>query len=510
MCISGIQTGVLLGILVMVGGGLTGAQAQDAIAALRNDYAGERAVCRVKTSELHATADLLGRPSEIRIVNGVISRGPSALIQGNRDVPIPAGQIVRVIGIEQRGTLKNDILRVTIEAAGTTIPIAFLQPKGSLGGMTEAQLQSLVAQVLEPVQRAAPSAQIGAGNSPRPQGTRAEPQRTPLPSENVLDLNGFLKTHNGDAILKIEGVHAAMGTPDNTRDNVIIDGVFQPRPVGGIYRGMRDFVLWPNSQVQFIQLAAFTDDEHDILHLVIRAAIGGFAPVSFLLPKGQLSTMSKKKILETIEPFVVFAAADSRTFRDESRTVAPATPIATGSLRPSHPPGPGCLWVPYVSKKFGLELLHEQCKARQNDWKPGDTAMGIGVSVQGPPQTLFEVRQKPASQPIETAIQEQIVAKYKDPAARAGCRVLRVKDEEQPGWHEYGIEAFGSYSHPKVTKEQEMEKGDGLCDGMSGADVTTVFVYNPEVSKTHFFAFYGLSDPLKGQPFDIFSLRFIK
>ena len=503
-------------LLLIVAGTATKAAPQSAIDTLRSDFAGDRALCRVTMNGLHATTDVLGRPSEMRVTNGVLSRGASRFVHGSSDVPIAVGQLVRVAGIESGETAKNDVLRVTVRANGAAIPVAFLVGKGTLASMTEHQLQALIEQVFEPVQNTVPPAatavRAGAAATPKPPIEKAEPQRTPIPSEDVLELNGILKHHGGDAILKIEGVHAAMQTPDNTRDNVVIDGVFQPRQAGGIYRGSRDIVLWPNSQVQFVELSALSDNEHDILHLVVRAAIGGYAPISFLLPKGQLSTLQKKQIMQIMEPFVVFAAADSHTFTGNPRAAVPAVGASpdSSSLHASHPPDAGCLWEPYASKKFDLELLREHCTGGHNDWKLADTPSGIGMSTQGPPQPAFDVFRKPAAQPIETAIHEQIIMKFKDPAARTYCRAIRSRDQEEPGWNEYQIEAFGTYAHPKLTKEEQDEKDAGpeLCGGMYGGDVSTYFVYNPEISRTHFFAFYGLSDPLKGLPYDIFSLRF--
>ncbi len=346
----------------------------------------------------------------------------------------------------------------------------------------------------------------GAASVPAPGARQTASQRTPLSSENVAELNATLKNHNGDAILKIAGMHAAMQSPDYTRDNIVADGVFQPRPSGGIYRGMRDMVLWPNSHVTFLQLSALTDDEHDVLHLVVRSDLGAFAPVSFLLPKGQLSTLSKLKIMQIMDPFVAFAAADSNTFKAESSS-ATASLAAGGRLQPSHPPMQGCAWVPFASKKYGLELLVSKCKGR-DQWVFGDTVDGIGMG--SPAQTQFEVHEKPAAQPMETAIQQQVIAKFGDSQARANCRAVRLQNEEQPGWHEYGVEPFGAYAHPKPAKGEDMEKGDGLCNGMWGADVSSAVIYNPAVSKTHFFVLYGLSDPIKDQPYDIFSLRFLR
>jgi hypothetical protein len=514
-----------LSVCLSMAGALRG---QNAVAALKNDYGGAHALCKVKVDGLHASTDLVGRPSEVHILDGAISRGSARFVHGGRDVSIPAGRTVRVMRIEQADTAKYDVLRVTVDAAGMVLPIAFLEPSGTLAHMTEAQLQSLMGQILEPLATSAtspanagraavePAAAPVRQSEPRPaQPNGVAPSRTSLPSENVLELDAILKRHNGDAILMIEGVHAVMQSPDYTRDNVIVDGVFQPRPAGGIYRGMRDMVLWPNSHVTFLQLSALTEDEHDVLHLVVRSDLGAFAPISFLLPKGQLSALSKLKIMQLMQPFIAFAAADANTFKAEPKTtsasVSNASPAAGTSLQASHPPMQGCAWVRFVSKKHGLELLVQRCQSG-NQWVFGDTAEGIGmrIGMNYPLQTQIEVHEKPATQPIEAAIRQQIIAKFTDSQARASCRAVRAQNEEQPGWHEYQVEPFGAYAHPKPVKNEDMEKGDGLCNGMWGADVSSVIIYNPGVSETHFFALYGLSDPIKEQAYDIFSLRFLK
>ena len=533
-------TAVLCGVLFTNSPGWS--QQADGLQALQRFIANSGAEWVVKISGLHITTNLMGRPSEMRIQNGVVSRGSSRWVHGDRDVPIPVGQIVRLQRVEAAQDAKSDLLRVYVVALGSIVPVSFVIPKGTLGSMNEPQMQALVetvfgpATVARPQQQAvggAPHVGVPSGNAaapsavaqPNPASTNRDPERTPIPSESVLDLDGLLKKHAGDAIVKIEGVHAVMQSPDFVRDNIIVDGVFQPR-ARGMYRGMRDVVLWPNSHVTFQQLAAFTDNEHDILHLVVRSDLGAFAPFAFLLPKGELSSMSKRQIMATVDPFIVFAAADENTFRNEpdggSKTAAkPAVGSSSASGQqgalvmssmppPSRAPDEGCMWVPYVSKKWSLELLREHCTGGRNDWTLSDVADGIGMSTQGPAQgTAIQIFSKTATEPIETAIQHQVIAKIQDPAARVNCRVTRQSQEEEPGWHEYGVVAMGAYAHPKVPPELQMEKEDvGLCGGLYGGDTSSVFLYNPQVSKTQFFGLYGLSDPLKGQPFDIFSLRF--
>ncbi|MGA8027418.1 MAG: hypothetical protein WB992_09745 [Bryobacteraceae bacterium] len=531
--IIGVAAG-LCGLLILIPSGWSQAAA---LQALQEYFTRNGSLCVVKLYGLHITSNVMGRPIEMRVQDGVVSRGASRWVHGDRDITIPLGQTVQFQRVEAAQDAKSDLLRVYVLAMGSVVPVSFVVPKNSLATMSAEQMQALVETVFQP----AASAQPAEGNTPpsahqnaspaRPAVTRPNPpspdqssERTPLPSENVVDLEGILRKHNGDAILKIEGVHAVMQSPDFTRDNVIVDGVFQPRSTGGIYRGMRDMVFWPNSHVTFMQLAAFTDNDHDILHLVVRSDLGAFAPISFLFPKGELSSMSKRDIMKTMDPFIVFAAADENTFRNEpgSRTdakTAAGIPSAPGeattleglSLRPSRPPDQGCMWVPYVSKKWSLALLREHCTGGRNDWKLNDMADGIGMSTEGPAQGAdIQILSKPATQPIETAIQQQVIAKLHDPAARANCRATRQTEEEEPGWHEYQVQAFGAYAKRQPKTPEEMGK-DGMefCGGLYGADVSDVFLYNPDVSKTHFFALHGLSDPPKAQPFDIFSLRFL-
>ena len=470
--------------------------AQDAITALRNDYGGPTALCRVRINGLHASSDLVGRPLEVHVVNGAIARGGFISVHSGRDVAIPAGQLVRITDISPVSTSKNDELRVTVAVDGYAIPIGFVLPKGSLATASEEQLQQLVGGVLESAQSApppSPSAPVtGAKTQQTAQQNLQAPQRTPLANESIDELNAILKHHNGDAILKPGGVRAAMITPENTPDNLIIEGVLQPR-AQGMYHGMRDVALWPNTQVQFMELRAFSDEQHDYVRLVVRAPIGAFAPITWVLPKGQLASVSKKQVMQIIDPVIVFAAADEHTFGNEGQN-ANSSSLANPAMKASRPPDPGCEWVPFTSRKYGFELMRERC---QN--QPLSEALS------------FDVYRKPAGQSIEAAIQQQIIAKFKDPRVRGNCRVVQSTDEEEPGWHEYSIKAFGSYPYPKVSKEQEMEKQDApnLCGGWDGGDVSNLIVYNPVVTKEMFFAFRGLSDPLKGQPDDIFSLKML-
>lgn len=315
-----------LAVTVLATALTSSAVAQDeAVSQLRSHLLANGGVCVVRIQGLHATTDMLGRPSEMRIVNGEVSRGAGAVLHGKADFVIPQGQSVRILDVQAGSDSKRDELKVRLAAGSSFIPVAFVLPQGSLASMSEQQLEAVVEPVLAPVVPA-PAHQTAEVSAPaqlsgprtvaqaQPQSASPTSTRKPLDAPNVVELNGILKRHGGDALIVAEGVRAAMGTPDNTPDNLIVDGIFHPQP-RGMHNGMRDINLWPNSQAQFLDLSAFTDDQHDYLHLVIRGTVGSYAPFTWVFPKGQLASMSKRQIMHDIDPVVVFAAADEKTFR---------------------------------------------------------------------------------------------------------------------------------------------------------------------------------------------------
>ena len=478
---------------------------QDTITALRNAYAGQASFCRVKVAGLHVSFDVLGRPVEVRVANGAIVRGSNLSLRGSKDVPVPPGSIIRVTGISSENNSRNDVLRVDTVAFGAALPIAFLLPKASLSTLPQEQIQQLISTILEP-EHSAPTEKaqslppiqqnhnpVAAASSQRQQPSPAgQPQRTPLSNDNIDELNAILNRHNGDALTKLGGIRAAMMTPDYTPDNLVIEGVLQPRGQGS-YHGMRDVALPPSTHAQFKELRAFTDDQHDYFRLVVRADIGAFAPVTWVVPKGQLASLSKRQIMEMIDPVVVFAAADHDTFSNERQrpNTSEATPSVTWQA--PRPPDPGCEWIPYRSTKYGFDLMRERCK--------GSPPLSDDLR--------FTVYRKPSEQSLQTAVRQQIILKFNDPQARANCRVVQSNREEHPGWHEFSIEPFGSYAHPKVDKNINMEKSDdgAPCDAWAGANTDSLIIYNPVVTKKMFFVFRGLSDNGDLESDDIFTLR---
>jgi hypothetical protein len=126
--------------------------------------------CTVQKSGLWATTTVKENPSEIRVDNGKISRGSAAVIHGRTNVPIQPGQVLPVVAVVSSSDAKNDLLTVSLKAAGLAVPIVFVFPQGALQKLGVPEVLAQVATVLQPppVQPPAPKAVAIVAPAPPP------------------------------------------------------------------------------------------------------------------------------------------------------------------------------------------------------------------------------------------------------------------------------------------------------------------------------------------------------
>ena len=104
----------------------------DAISQVREKLLANEGACVIKIEGLHATTDLLGRPSEMHVVNGVVGRGSTRFVHGKVDVPLNSGQHARIVDVQPAIDPKNDGVRVNLAFSGMAVPVVFVLPHGSL------------------------------------------------------------------------------------------------------------------------------------------------------------------------------------------------------------------------------------------------------------------------------------------------------------------------------------------------------------------------------------------
>ena len=309
----------------------------DAVSQVREQLLANGGACVIKIEGLHATTDLLGKPSEMHVVNGVVSRGSARFVHGKVDVPLSTGQHARIMNVEPANDPKNDGVRVNLAFSGMTVPVVFVLPHGSLPTMTVGQIQELIAQAIEP-------ASIAAARMPPPIRSSSEASQTPPPNASVrmtptspsvgpVGSNTFnpqtapnleipavaalakrCKVSNGNSFVKQNGIES-YSTTFNARESVIIDGVLQPPPPG-FFRGNRAARMPQGFPVQIIDVRAMTDGEHDILHLVLQTNLPFFANVAFVFPKGQLGKLSEPEMEKVIAPFLALPGTFRPTNND--------------------------------------------------------------------------------------------------------------------------------------------------------------------------------------------------
>ena len=296
----------------------------DPVSEIRNKLLANGSFYAIKISGLHSTTDVLGRPSEIRIVNGAVARGASQFLHGKQDYAIAPGQSVHVQTVTTSTDSKKDEFKLELAAGGLIVPVAFVLPQGSLANMTEPQLQALVDSLMSPltntsygqsVAPSAPGAPVAA--PPRDRAPAPPPAVQPgligsktfyLRSASSVDapaLTAFSKrcmSNNGLVMLKTDEF-TGITDMDASRENIIVDGSLQPPPPG-FFRGNRMANLHPGEVDRIVDVRAITDGEHDILHLTVRTSLPLFGNIAFVFPKDSLKTMTEAQMRSLVEPWI--------------------------------------------------------------------------------------------------------------------------------------------------------------------------------------------------------------
>ena len=122
-----------------------------------------------------------------------------------------------------------------------------------------------------------------------------------------------------------------------------------------------------------------------------------------------------------------------------ANTVVDFLPAAPGypPLHAARAAEEGCWWAPVLIEKYKLEFLVQQCLPDHGgfgNYKFEYTADKAGVSMQeseGQGTHILDVVEKPAEQPITTAIRLKYISKL-NPAARANCNAHRQAGESGP------------------------------------------------------------------------------
>jgi hypothetical protein len=188
--------------------------------------------------------------------------------------------------------------------------------------------------------------------------------------------------------------------------------------------------------------------------------------------------------------------------------------LSAHATQPSRAPeqGFGCVWKPFESRELGIRLLVQDCTdpnmhyefSAKDGWleehRPSD-------SVTFGPSQVIRVLSKPATQPIEAAIQQQFIATLTDRDAKASCQVRSFKNAEVKGQGKqlFTIMPSGAYAR-KIDKQLKQEPRDFGCGEFGAGQSTAYFEYHPEESKTKFlYVDTGQDEPL----FDQASIEFL-
>lgn len=183
-----------------------------AVEQLRQRFMGGAATAIIHVSNLHGTTRAVVRPVDNLVVGGAVQSRPFAGLLRGADEIIPAGQTVRVLGVETVAGKRNDLLRITVVTSGNAVaPVAFVLPSDGARTMTEAQLEALVVPILTPANAGpgAPGAQAGRGapGTGAARGTAPAPpvgwvvRRTPAGVEAVLRGTAQTMGHTNPALL---------------------------------------------------------------------------------------------------------------------------------------------------------------------------------------------------------------------------------------------------------------------------------------------------------------------
>lgn len=97
-------------------------------------------------------------------------------------------------------------------------------------------------------------------------------------------------------------------------------------------------------------LLAWTNSKNDVIRLIVRASIGAYVRIAFLLPKDQFVSMSKRQIYDLISPAITMPPLYPP---HPANTVVDLKPAAPGfaPMHATETAHEGCWWVPFRSEK---------------------------------------------------------------------------------------------------------------------------------------------------------------
>lgn len=105
---------------------------------------------QVRVAGVHAATEVLLHPIDTRIVAGAVQKRGLDLLRGSTDRVLPVGSAVQVLKVEAARDNREDILRVTVRAAGGGLAsMAFVCAKATLATLSRAQAAALLSPVLE-------------------------------------------------------------------------------------------------------------------------------------------------------------------------------------------------------------------------------------------------------------------------------------------------------------------------------------------------------------------------
>ena len=142
----------------------------------------------------------------------------------------------------------------------------------------------------------------------------------------VAQLRNFLLGGGGLITLKADGFQGTLH-PGQARENIILDGNLQRVPEC-CFRGVRMNDLAPGQPLKVLQVRAFTDGGHDVLHLLVESQFPIFGNIAIVLPKDTLGTMSESQMESLLAPWIVLVGA---------RTSSSSSPSATNVGQQSVP-----------------------------------------------------------------------------------------------------------------------------------------------------------------------------
>ena len=225
-------------MFLLVGGVVGSAQqSNNAVSSLKARYAGGAVVWALKIDGVHATTAGLIPQTVVRIVNGQVQvRQSSDNVRRPDDVMLPAGTLVRVADLESVGQPTIDVLRIKFMAGnGRRGAVAILLAKGTLDGMSDRTLDSLIASVLENKSSTAVTSRVLPKERPNDPIAVPAPQWRihPVQQDNqkgmAASLNGVV-TANGKTQPALLTVRCTKGTSPEVYPAVTASANLQVRP----------------------------------------------------------------------------------------------------------------------------------------------------------------------------------------------------------------------------------------------------------------------------------------